>query len=603
MSNRLLRGVAALAIALGALAFPSAEPSRAASAECTGWTSSLVPPTSIRVYRTAARRTVTVPFRAYVETVMASEWGRTAPDAALRIGAIAVKQYGWYFAMVWRGGRDPAGRCYDVVDSTRDQLYLPGRPLVPSHLAAIEATWRVSLRKGDRFIMTGYRPGTGSCTANLDGWRLYQRDAVDCVRRYGDTAETLARRFYSWVSWVVPGAGDYTGDGRGDLAAISVTPDTGETTARIYTADTAFRATLASTAASVSSSIVASAAATGNAVATTPPERLLGRAAGDVDADGRSDLVQLVRTDDGIALEVMLGSDGGLQPATTWWREVIAPTPADPAPTDPATPDPATPDPGTVPPTVSPEAYRLVVADFTGDGRADAGIVRLRPATPPETPDAPGSPPSTALEVAASSGADFQPVVRTWAVAADLTTSTFLAGDLSGDGRGDLVVLTPSLEAATTDLAVAESRPSGLLADLASWGTEPSAPDAFRVLVGDATRDGRDDLIVIRRSGEDGIRVVVQRSSSDAAGTSSMAFSPLYFTDPLPISFAGSRFSTADLTGDGRADLVALVDRGVDEVGLPLGSDAWRFVSDGRSFTPTAWFSDPALAWGTTFPY
>jgi len=194
------------------------------------------------------------------------------------------------------------------VDPTRDQLYCRDGPLVPVPPGAIEATWRVSLRKGDRFIMTGYRPGTGSCTANADGWRLYQRDAVDCVRRYGDTAETLARRFYSWVSWVVPGAGDYTGDGRGDLAAISVSPDTGETTARIYTADTAFRATLASTAASISTSIVASAAATGNAVATTPPERLLGRAAGDVDAGRPQRSRAAGPTDDGLALEVMLGA-------------------------------------------------------------------------------------------------------------------------------------------------------------------------------------------------------------------------------------------------------------------------------------------------------
>ena len=119
MSNRLLGGVAALAIALGALAYPSAEPVQAASADCTGWTSSLVPPTSIRVYQTATKRTVTVPFRTYVEKVVAAEWGRSAPPAALRIGAVTVKQYAWYFAMYWRGGRDAAGRCYDVVRHAR----------------------------------------------------------------------------------------------------------------------------------------------------------------------------------------------------------------------------------------------------------------------------------------------------------------------------------------------------------------------------------------------------------------------------------------------------------------------------------------------------
>ncbi len=188
--------------------------------------------------------------------------------------------------------------------------------------------------------------------------------------------------------------------------------------------------------------------------------------------------MQLVRADDGLALEVMLGGDAGLQPATTWWREVIARPPADLAPTDPAAPDP-----GTVPPTVGPEAYRLVVADFTGDGRADAGIVRLRPATPSETPDAPGSPPSTALEVAASSGTDFQPAARTWEAAADLTTSSFLAGDLTGDGRGDLVVLTLDRAATTDSRCRVPQRP---LAD-SPLGPEPSAPDGW-ALVGDDAR-------------------------------------------------------------------------------------------------------------------
>ena len=192
-------------------------------------------PTTIRVYRTATRRTVTVPFRTYVEKVMAAEWGPTAPAAALRVGAVAVKQFAWYYAIYWRGGRDAAGRCYDVRDSSIDQVYDPRRTTVASHAAAVAATWRVSLRKGDRFFLTGYRPGTGVCTAHLDGWKLYQRDAVNCVRRHGDLAESLARRFFSHVSWITPGAGDYTGDGRGDLAVVSVAPDTGETTARVYT--------------------------------------------------------------------------------------------------------------------------------------------------------------------------------------------------------------------------------------------------------------------------------------------------------------------------------------------------------------------------------
>jgi len=550
MRIRLMGGIVALAIALGALAFPSAEPARAGSV-CTGWTSSIVPPTSIRVYRTATRRTETVAFRTYVEKVMAAEWGSTAPTAALRAGAVAVKQFGWYYAIVWRGGRDAAGRCFDVRDSSTDQVYIPTRTVAPSIAAAVAATWPVSLRKGERFFLTGYRPGTGRCTANIDGWKLYQRDAVDCVHRYGDSAERLARRFFSSVSWSSPGAGDFTGDGRGDLGLVSVAPDTGEATASVMTSDAAYRAK------------VAAGTLVGITVSAVPGDRLLGRGTGDVNGDRRADFVQLVQTDAGVALEVIIGSASGFLPARTWWSDAV---------------DLATLGVGT---------YRLVVTDFTGDGKADAGILRIRP----------GDAPSSSLYLATSTGTAFSAVKRTWTAALDLSTSEVRAGDIDGDGLGDLVVLAP-LATGGTALNVAPSRSSTLLGTLRSWGTEPLALDSLRALVGDVNRDGRDDLVVVRRSGADGMRIVAYR-----APTSGTAFSRLYFTATLALSFAGTRFSTADLTGDARADLYALVDRGVDAAGKPLGTAGWRFYSTGTTFTPAAWFTSATMPWATTFPY
>jgi hypothetical protein len=550
MRTRLIGGIAALAIALGALAFPSAEPAQARST-CTGWTSALVPPTSIRVYRTATKRTQSVPFRTYVETVMAAEWGATAPAAALRVGAVAVKQFAWYYAMHWRGGKDPAGRCYDVVDSSMDQIYNPTRKPATSHRAAVTATWRVSLRKGDRFFLTGYRPGTGSCTAHIDGWKLYQRDAVDCVRRYGDTAEELARRFYSSVSWITPGAGDFTADGRGDLGLVSIAPDTNEVTARVVTGDAAYKTSVAG--GSLQDATLTSVSA----------ERLLGRAAGDVTGDRRADLVQLVQTDDGVAIEVIVGSAAGFVPAVTWWSDAN---------------DPATLGDGT---------YRLVVTDFTGDGKADAGILRIRP----------GETPSSSLYVAASTGTRLAAVKRTWTAALDLSSSEVRAGDLSGDGLGDLVALSPIAEGGA-DIRVASSKSPTSLGALKSWGTEVANLDSIRAIVGDVNRDGRDDVIVVRRSGVDALRILVYRSMSSGS-----AFSRIYLTDPLALSFAGTRFSSADLNGDGRADLAGLVDRGVDADGNPLGADGWRFLSSGTALSASKWFTSSTTPWATTFPY
>jgi hypothetical protein len=577
MRIRLIGGIVAMTIALGALAFPSARPAQAGSSECTGWTSSIVPPTTIQVYRTAMGRTVTVPFRAYVETVMAAEWGTTAPPAALRVGAVAVKQFAWYYAMFWRGGRDAAGRCYDVRDTTADQLYDPRRKTVESHLAAVAATWNVSLRKGERFFLTGYRPGTGRCTANADGWKLYQRDAVDCVRRYGDLAEGLARRFFSGVSWTTPGAGDYTADGRGDLAVVATAPETGETTARVYTSDVEYRTE------------AAAGTLAGAILTAVPADRLLGRAAGDVDGDGRADLVQLVRAEDGLALEVMKNTPEGFLPAERWWSDA-----ADRA-------------------TLGEGAYRLLLADFTGDGRADAGILRIRPGgvpvtpgDPPVTPGDPGTPvdpgippvpASTSLYVAASSDTEFSDVRRTWTVDADLSTSELRAGDVNGDGLGDLVILTP-VETGGTDLRVALATSTRTLEAPATWGTDYLPLDFLHALMGDANRDGRDDLIVVRRIGEDGMQIVVYRSPSTGS-----TFARRYFADSLPLSFARTRFSAADSSGDGRSDLYALTDEGVDAEGNPLGTQVVRLLSDGTTFTADPWFSDAALRWETAVPY
>src|SRR5918998_1150262 len=99
----------AVAAALGAAAigpfwFPSLV---VAASGCTAWTNTNLPPVSIRVLRTSgpsATRVQQVDFRAYVETVMASEWPSSWPRETLRAGAVAVKQYGWYHARTWRGG-------------------------------------------------------------------------------------------------------------------------------------------------------------------------------------------------------------------------------------------------------------------------------------------------------------------------------------------------------------------------------------------------------------------------------------------------------------------------------------------------------------------
>jgi hypothetical protein len=179
-----------------------------ASTACTGWTSTRVPPTTIRVMRTsgsAAGKVQTVNFERYVQVVEMSEWPSSWPAEALQVGAIAVKQYAWYFAMNYRGGTGTGG-CYDVTDNTADQVYRPETRIpVASVIAAADATWDVSLTKSGKFMLTGYRAGiTTVCGFDTDGAHLFQHSVYGCAKA-GMTAEQILHLYYDpIVIWSAP---------------------------------------------------------------------------------------------------------------------------------------------------------------------------------------------------------------------------------------------------------------------------------------------------------------------------------------------------------------------------------------------------------------
>jgi hypothetical protein len=171
----------------------------AAGSSCTGWTNQVVPPRTIRVLRTGLGRVQRVPFRRYVAEVMASgEWPSRLHMVTLEAGAVATKQYAWYYAM--KGHHRPGyrynGRCYDVRDDVTDQLFRPERAR-PSgrQTRAIDATWGLTLRKFGRFFLTGYRAGSvRSCAADANGWKLYALSVEACARR-GWSRERVQRAY------------------------------------------------------------------------------------------------------------------------------------------------------------------------------------------------------------------------------------------------------------------------------------------------------------------------------------------------------------------------------------------------------------------------
>jgi hypothetical protein len=191
-----------------------------AAATCTGWPDDSVPPTTIRVLRTSGPTSGSVqvvPFHDYVTVVMAAEWGPGNPAEALKAGAVAVKEYAWYHTMFWRGKSAADGSCYDVVDSSLDQVYAPeSRVPAPAHLAAVDATWGISIRKAQGLFATHYDAGANvPCGANANGWQLLQVSAVHCAQD-GKTAEMILTIYYGPGLTIVGGS-----QGMGLAAALS----------------------------------------------------------------------------------------------------------------------------------------------------------------------------------------------------------------------------------------------------------------------------------------------------------------------------------------------------------------------------------------------
>jgi putative cell wall-binding protein len=195
------RRAALTTIAILLLGFASSGPGSAAvraATGCVAWPTSFGPPATIRVLRTETGIVETVPFRAYVENVMAWEWPSSYPLAAREVGAIVVKQYAWYHVTKPRSWYvTPVGECYHVRDDTNDQIYDPARIPSAAQLAAVAATWSVTLRKDDAFFLSGYGPGTQDvCGADLVSTRtrVAQRGVRACALA-GDSRDDILRTY------------------------------------------------------------------------------------------------------------------------------------------------------------------------------------------------------------------------------------------------------------------------------------------------------------------------------------------------------------------------------------------------------------------------
>jgi hypothetical protein len=194
-----MRRLAAAALLAATIWLPTvSSPPVVQAAACTGWSSTTTPPPMIRVLRTGTGVVETVDFKTYVKVVMPAEWPSTWSQEVFRAGAVAIKQYAWYYTMHYRGGTGTGG-CYDVRDDNNDQIYSPTRTQYANQIQAVESSWSESITRGGTFVFTGYRPGTnvacGSDAHTLGGNYLMQRSALNCATD-GKTGEQILEIYY-----------------------------------------------------------------------------------------------------------------------------------------------------------------------------------------------------------------------------------------------------------------------------------------------------------------------------------------------------------------------------------------------------------------------
>jgi hypothetical protein len=199
------------------------------------------------------------------------------------------------------------------------------------------------------------------------------------------------------------------------------------------------------------------------------------------------------------------------------------------------------------------DAEEILVADFTGDGKADVAIHDRE---------------TGAWHVASSTGSGF--AIEHWAAGfgnRGRDAEEVLVGDFTGDGKADVAIH----DRRTGDWYVGRSTGGGFT--IAHWARSfgTRGPDVEETLVGDFTGDGKADVAIHdRRTGD----WYVGRSTGSAFVIEAWAG---HFGDRGPDA---EEVFVADFTGDGKAD-VAIHDRRT--------GDWYVAVSTGSGFEISPW--------------
>ncbi|MEU6711469.1 SpoIID/LytB domain-containing protein [Nonomuraea sp. NPDC046802] len=153
-------------------------------------------PTTILVYRKSLDRVERVEFKTYVKNVLPNEWVSSWPSESLKAGAMAVKNFGWYWAL-HSNRKTPSGQCFDVYDHTSSQVYKPGSAKAVTS-AAVDATWGARLTRNGKIFRAQYCSTTTACGNWVDGDWMSQYGSRDKARA-GWSYSRILRNYYTGI--------------------------------------------------------------------------------------------------------------------------------------------------------------------------------------------------------------------------------------------------------------------------------------------------------------------------------------------------------------------------------------------------------------------
>ncbi|MEU7909154.1 peptidase inhibitor family I36 protein [Actinoplanes sp. NPDC049118] len=147
-------------------------------------------PSTILVYRASQGRVDRVDFKTYVKNVLPNEWIGSWPNASLDAGAVAVKNFAWYWAL-HSTRKTSGGQCFDVYDNTNSQVYKPGSAQTATS-AAVDRTWSSRITRSGKIFEAHYCANTTACRPGwVDGDWMSQTDSANQARQGKNFREIL----------------------------------------------------------------------------------------------------------------------------------------------------------------------------------------------------------------------------------------------------------------------------------------------------------------------------------------------------------------------------------------------------------------------------